>query len=98
MMTREGQPSTHRYGSFDYTDISPSFFSSAQDIYQSHGKRMRFKVLNIENDPEAQGFECGTYDIIFAAAVRPHHISLRVESTGSINNLLRSYTLPRTYR
>jgi hypothetical protein len=97
-MTREGQLSTSRYRSFDYTDISPSFFGAAQDIYQSHGKRMRFKVLNIENDPEAQGFECGTYDIIAAAAVRPMNIGLPVEYLCIINIVPRSYTLPRTYR
>jgi SAM-dependent methyltransferase len=97
-MTREGQPSASRYGSFDYTDISPSFFSAAQDIYEGHGKRMRFKILDIENDPEAQGFECGTYDIIAAAAVSPIHIVLGVEYTGIINNVLRSYMLRLTYR
>jgi hypothetical protein len=97
-ITREGQLSTSRYGSFDYTDLSPSFFGAAQDIYQSHSKRMRFKVLNIENDPEAQGFECGTYDIIAAAAVRAIDIDLPVEYLCIINIVPRSYMLRRTYR
>jgi ubiquinone/menaquinone biosynthesis C-methylase UbiE len=58
-----------RYGQYDYTDISRSFFGPAQDLFGDHGKRMSFKPLNIEKDPELQGFECGTYDIVVAAAV-----------------------------
>lgn len=60
--------SAPRYAQYDYTDLSPVFFADAQ---AKHGpnSRMQFKVLNIELDPELQGFECGTYDGIFAAAV-----------------------------
>jgi len=58
-----------RYGQYDYTDISRSFFGPAQNLFVDHGKRMNFKVLNIEKDPELQGFECGTYDIVVAASV-----------------------------
>lgn len=65
-----------RYSHFDYTDISPFFFGAAQETYRSHGKRMRFKTLNIELDPEPQGFECGTYDLLIAAAVRVTHAGL----------------------
>jgi phospholipid N-methyltransferase len=59
-----------RYGQYDYTDISRSFFGPAKDLFVDHGKRLNFKALNIEKDPELQGFECGTYDIVVAASVR----------------------------
>lgn len=58
-----------RYRQYDYTDISRSFFGPAQDKFRDHGKRLNFKTLNIENDPELQGFECGTYDLVIAASV-----------------------------
>lgn len=66
----EGEQGAPRYGQYDYTDVSPAFFSSARDKYQSHGDRIRFRTLNIELDPETQGFECGSYDLVVAAAVR----------------------------
>jgi ubiquinone/menaquinone biosynthesis C-methylase UbiE len=58
-----------RYGLFDYTDVSPVFFHEAEDMYRDHGTKMRFRRLDIESDPEAQGFECGTYDMVIAGAV-----------------------------
>ena len=54
---------------YDYTDISPAFFESAATKFEKNHGRMRFKVLDIEIDPAKQGFELGTYDLIFAAAV-----------------------------
>lgn len=54
---------------YDYTDISPAFFESAATRYERNQGRMRFKVLDIEADPGKQGFELGTYDLIFAASV-----------------------------
>lgn len=65
----DGETCNPRYGRYDYTDLSPFFFGAAQDKYRSHRGRMQFKTLNIETDPEAQDFECGTYDAVFAAAV-----------------------------
>jgi SAM-dependent methyltransferase len=58
-----------RYAQYDYTDISRSFFGPAHDKFVDHGKRLNFKALNIEKDPEIQGFECGTYDMVVAASV-----------------------------
>ena len=56
------------YASYDYTDISPAFFEQAREKFSNY-PRMHFKVLNIENDPAAQGFEVGSYDLIIAANV-----------------------------
>lgn len=62
--------SLRRYGQWDFTDISSSFFPGAQEMFAAEGQRMRFKVLDIEKDPEIQGFECGTYDMVVAFMVR----------------------------
>jgi ubiquinone/menaquinone biosynthesis C-methylase UbiE len=65
----DGETCSPRYGQFDYTDLSPSFFDAARAKYRDHGNKMQFKTLNIETDLESQGFKYGTYDAIFAAAV-----------------------------
>lgn len=54
---------------YDYTDISPAFFDAAATRFQQHDSQMRFKVLDIADDPAAQGFEMGSYDLIIAASV-----------------------------
>ncbi len=56
--------------SYDYTDISPAFFEAAKERYEIYSGTVRFKVLDIEFDPSKQGFEVGTYDLVFAASVR----------------------------
>jgi hypothetical protein len=54
---------------YDYTDISPAFLEAATKRFASHAQKVSFGVLNIESDPTTQGFEAGTYDLVFAAAV-----------------------------
>lgn len=71
--------SAPRYAQYDYTDLSPFSVSEAQKKYGPNS-RMHFKTLIIETDPEAQGFECGTYDAIFAAAV--------LHATNDLSNTL----------
>ncbi|KAG6361100.1 hypothetical protein INS49_009324 [Diaporthe citri] len=78
------QPSLQapRFSHYDFTDISPSFFADAQDRYAAHSGRMGFKVLDVERDPEEQGFEPGSYDVVIAAAV--------LHATSSIDQSLRN--------
>ena len=59
---------TARYAEYDFTDISSSFFEKAQETFKDH-KRMRFKTLDITNNPTEQGYDPGTYDLIVAANV-----------------------------
>ncbi|KAJ5081201.1 hypothetical protein N7456_013439 [Penicillium angulare] len=58
-----------RFAQWDFTDVTSSLFSSVQGRLHEEGNLMRFKVLNIEEDPSAQGFECGTYDLVVACLV-----------------------------
>jgi NADPH:quinone reductase-like Zn-dependent oxidoreductase/SAM-dependent methyltransferase len=60
---------TPRFAHYDYTDLSAGFFEKAKDKYTSQQQRMRFKILDIEQDPELQGFYIGTYDLVLAASV-----------------------------
>lgn len=58
-----------RFGHWEYTDISRSFFGEAAEQFAREGDRMGFSVLNVENDPEQQGFESNTYDVVIASLV-----------------------------
>ncbi|KAJ5894604.1 hypothetical protein N7495_006295 [Penicillium taxi] len=58
-----------QYAQWDFTDISTSLFSDAQTKFQQETRLMKFKVLNIEEDPQKQGFDCGTYDMVVACLV-----------------------------
>ncbi|GFN16497.1 type I Iterative Polyketide synthase (PKS) [Aspergillus tubingensis] len=64
-----GHASGSRYARWDYTDISRSFFGKAATKFGEEGSRMQFKKLDIEEDPEQQGFEAGSYDMIVAGWV-----------------------------
>lgn len=54
---------------YDYTDISPGFFSKAEAKFARYTSRMNFRALNVDLDPVAQGFQDSTYDVIIAANV-----------------------------
>lgn len=56
------------YSKYTYTDISPGFFSAAQQRFRDN-EGIEYKVLDISKDPVAQGFEEGSYDLILAANV-----------------------------
>jgi hypothetical protein len=60
---------TPLYSTYDFTDISRSFFAEAEAKFAHHGSRLNFKILNIDEDPEIQGFENGNYDMVIAASV-----------------------------
>ena len=58
-----------RFQRYDYTDISPSFFEKAKELFKEYGDRLQYKTLDIEKDPMDQGYSAGTYDVVFAANV-----------------------------
>ena len=55
--------------SYDYTDLSSGFFEAAQEKFPAWKNLVRYKKLNIEQDPLDQGFEEGSYDLIVACQV-----------------------------
>ncbi|KAF2012105.1 polyketide synthase [Aaosphaeria arxii CBS 175.79] len=77
-----------RFNHYDFTDVSPSFFAVAQERYVHVSSRMKFKVFDLERDPEEQGFEAKSYDVIIAAAVI--HATASIEKTlGFLKKLLK---------
>ncbi|HAI68980.1 MAG TPA: hypothetical protein DCM38_06025 [Gammaproteobacteria bacterium] len=56
---------THRT-SYLFTDVSEEFMSQAKQKFR-HYPFIQYQLLDIENDPIAQGFEPHSYDIILAA-------------------------------
>lgn len=73
------EPALARY---DFTDISSAFLHRAQTRFEPWSKVVRFEKLDIEQDPEPQGFECGYYDLVVAANV--------LHATRSIDASLRN--------
>ena len=58
-------------GRFDYvyTDISAGFFAAARERFDRDGASLEYRMLNVERDPVAQGFETHGYDVVIAANV-----------------------------
>ncbi len=53
---------------YTFTDISPAFLARARGKFAEFPS-VHYRVLDIENDPAAQGFQRGEYDIVIAANV-----------------------------
>ncbi len=60
-----------RPGGFDYayTDISAGFFADAEARFSTGEAEIEYRVLDIEKDPVAQGFDAHGYDVVIAANV-----------------------------
>ncbi|MBI4997000.1 MAG: polyketide synthase dehydratase domain-containing protein, partial [Rhodocyclales bacterium] len=51
-----------------FTDIGPLFVAKARERFGAHGF-MRFQVLDLERDPQAQGLAPASFDIVIASNV-----------------------------
>jgi hypothetical protein len=60
---------TPLYSTYDFTDISRSFFTQARVEFAHHDWHLNFGILDIDKDPEAQGWGCGVYDMVIASSV-----------------------------
>lgn len=78
------------YASYTYTDISVGFFEKARGLFkdESSSSKASFKTLNIENDPVAQGFGEGAFDMIVASNVL-HATRRLAETMQNCRRLLR---------
>lgn len=59
---------TEGAATYDFTDVSSGFFESAKQRFQDWDF-LRYKKLDMEQDPTTQGFEQGTYDVVIACQV-----------------------------
>jgi NADPH:quinone reductase-like Zn-dependent oxidoreductase/SAM-dependent methyltransferase/NADP-dependent 3-hydroxy acid dehydrogenase YdfG len=53
---------------YTFTDVSPHFTAKARERF-AHYPFLRYDVLDLEQDPVAQGFMAGQYDLILASNV-----------------------------
>ena len=89
----ENEPGAPRFQTYDFTDISPSFFEKARETFQFCVDRMKFRTLNIENDPTHRGFDLEQYDLIIGAnvlhATSSMNITLALVFQGMLKHSLR---------
>lgn len=78
-LTQDGRP---MFGSYDFTDISPGFFDPARSLLKEWSGKVRFKTLDIEHYPDAQGFAQESYDLVIASNV--------LHATKSMDNTLEN--------
>ena len=71
----------HLFSSYDFTDVSPSFFEAARERFSEYDEKLNYTVFDIEADPSEQGIHTGTYDIVIAShilhATKSVHAQLR---------------------
>lgn len=80
--------SSPRFLSYDITDITTGFFEKLQDKTAAWGDLVSYKKLDIENDPNEQGFESGYYDVVIAANVL--HATRNMKNTmANVRSLLK---------
>ncbi|MYE95682.1 MAG: SDR family NAD(P)-dependent oxidoreductase, partial [Gemmatimonadetes bacterium] len=72
---------------YGFTDISAGFLGPAEERFGNCGREMRYQVLDIERDPEAQGLRSHEYDLVIAANVLHATRDLR-ESLAHCRRLL----------
>jgi acyl transferase domain-containing protein/acyl carrier protein len=73
---------------FTFTDISPLFLERASQQFKEHAF-IRYTLLDIEREPDIQGFQPGQYDLIIAANVL-HATSDLSRTLGHVHSLLAS--------
>ena len=78
-LTKDGRP---MFGSYDFTDISPGFFDPGRTLLKDWLGKVRFKTLDIERNPNIQGFEDESYDLVIASNV--------LHATKSMDNTLEN--------
>lgn len=75
-------------GRYDFTDVSAGFFEAARKRFAGWQDVMDFRKLDIEDDPEAQGFVCGSYDVVLACQVL-HATSNMQRTLSNVRKLLK---------
>ncbi len=75
-------------GHYTFTDISAGFFETARQNFAAWEGLVDYKQLNIEEDPTAQSFASGSYDLVVASLVLHATRNLR-QTLANARKLLR---------
>nr|ALQ32881.1 putative polyketide synthase [Fusarium miscanthi] len=62
-----GLDKSPRLQSFTYTDTSAHLLEKAEKRFESSANLMQFKQLNIQEDPDEQGFKSEQFDVVLVA-------------------------------
>ena len=76
-----------RFSEYFYTDISLGFFENARERFKKW-RGIEYKILDIERSPVDQGFEEGSYDVIFAGDVL-HATKSMKQTMANVRRLLK---------
>lgn len=77
-----------RFASYTFTDVSSTFFPAAKEQLGDCQGRLLFQTLDLERQPESQGFRLGAYDMIVAGLVL--HATSDIQATlRKLRSLLR---------
>ena len=76
------------FAQYDFSDVSSGFFEPAQKLLQEWSTKMRFKTLDIEQDPITQGFAKESYDLIIASNVL-HATTIMDKTVANVRQLLK---------
>ncbi|KAJ6027291.1 uncharacterized protein N7446_004111 [Penicillium canescens] len=74
------------FASYTFTDISHGFLKTAEDRFQGF-RNIAYKILDISKDPQDQGFESASFDLIIAANVL-HVVPVIREALVHVKKLL----------
>ncbi|KAJ5621531.1 hypothetical protein N7528_006314 [Penicillium herquei] len=77
-----------RCESWHFTDISSGFFEAARTEFAAWGNLLKFDRLDIEQSPEAQGFELTSYDIVVACQVL-HATKSMARTMSNVRSLMK---------
>ncbi|MFJ6485020.1 SDR family NAD(P)-dependent oxidoreductase [Streptomyces sp. NPDC091682] len=72
---------------YTFTDVSPAFLPAARERFSATPVRFVCKVLDLDTDPEAQGFAAASADIVVAAN-SVHATRTMADSLARIRRLL----------
>ena len=72
---------------YTYTDVSAGFFAEAEGRFGGREASIEYRVLDIEKDPAAQGFDYHSYDLLIASNVL-HATRYLSETLEHCRNLL----------
>ncbi|KAI1824106.1 hybrid PKS-NRPS PsoA [Xylaria intraflava] len=86
--TKSAVRALNDFGSYTYTDISPGFFQGAQEVFKDYAGKMKYRLLDIENDPIEQGYEPHSFDVLIASNVL-HATKVLANTLRNCRRLLR---------
>lgn len=73
---------------YDFTDISSGFFEKAEQLLMPWNGLVKFLKLDVEKDPQPQGFELESYDLIIASNVL-HATRVLDDTMHNVRKLLK---------